>query len=91
MVLLWKAVPTSDLTSFPKRIISPTITTMATCGYICPSCEGTGLNEEGNDCTWCTSPSPAAPFSSENEVNDWIKEVHEGPCCGDLGKTEEGI
>jgi hypothetical protein len=26
---------------------------MSTCGYICPSCNGTQLNEEGDSCNWC--------------------------------------
>ena len=57
---------------------------MTTCGYLCPSCEGKGYNEEGKSCTWCAQ-------KSVNSITDeeWIKNVHEGPCCGDLGQKEE--
>jgi hypothetical protein len=30
---------------------------MAGCGYVCPLCEGTGIDDHGNDCTLCI-PEP---------------------------------
>jgi hypothetical protein len=26
---------------------------MATCGYICPACDGKKILENGEDCSWC--------------------------------------
>ena len=60
---------------------------MATCGYLCPICEGKGFKDDGSECTWCKDESVV---KNEN-VEDWIKKVHEGPCCSDSDnqKTEE--
>ena len=67
---------------------------MATCGYICPQCEGSGFLENGDVCDWCTekpktvvsgqlpsSISTESPSSITDE--EWMREVHEGKCCGD--------
>lgn len=32
---------------------------MATCGYVCPKCEGTGLLQTGEECDWCGTVTPA--------------------------------
>jgi hypothetical protein len=66
---------------------------MATCGYLCPKCEGRGFTDDGEICDWCTindknkkvsSKSPSETVSDE----DWIEKVHNGPCCGDLGQAD---
>jgi len=62
---------------------------MATCGYICPSCEGRGITDEGLNCEWCTV-SEKQPTTSDDIIK-WMDEVHSGRCCGDLGKKEEGV
>ena len=59
---------------------------MATCGYLCPVCEGRGFKEDGSDCDWC-QPKKAI-LNSEEEKKAWIKNVHEGPCCSDFDKEE---
>lgn len=52
-----------------------------TCGYLCPVCEGRGFTEDGSTCDWCrVEPKAAEKVVSDDE---WIKEVHEGKCCGD--------
>jgi hypothetical protein len=57
---------------------------MATCGYLCPKCEGTGTLENGDACDWCTiTPQNSKPIPTDDELADWIKQVHEGPCCAD--------
>ncbi len=58
---------------------------MPTCGYICPKCGGSSFDEEGNSCDWCTQPvkKEAINKNSEEEINEWIKAVHEGKCCAD--------
>ena len=65
---------------------------MATCGYICPICEGKGFLENLETCDYC-SPKIVKPVieiqfnNSENKSiisdQDWIDIVHNGPCCGD--------
>jgi hypothetical protein len=51
---------------------------MAGCGYVCPQCEGRGMDEYGRDCDYC-SVSPNNSLTEEQE--EWIRKVHEGPCC----------
>lgn len=53
---------------------------MTTCGYLCPACNGTGFVEL-DPCSWC------GPQKKKEEISDeeWMKQVHEGPCCGDWG------
>ncbi|MFN6945638.1 MAG: hypothetical protein ACK4ND_11895 [Cytophagaceae bacterium] len=55
---------------------------MPGCGYICPSCNDTGYDANGKDCTWCKK-------DNSPDQEEWMKQVHEGPCCGDLGRAEE--
>ena len=57
---------------------------MATCGYLCPSCEGREFMEDGTPCAWCK------PLLIENEKKkelitdeEWINSVHFGDCCSD--------
>ncbi len=52
---------------------------MATCGYLCPSCEGRGFREDGTECDWCSEKKTIKKV----ELEEWIKIVHEGPCCSD--------
>jgi len=61
---------------------------MATCGYSCPLCEGSGYDEEGNSCSWC-DPTTNTTTQKELEKESWIQRVHEGPCCSDFEKKEE--
>jgi len=48
------------------------------CGYVCPLCEGKGITQEGENCTWC-STQPKSEITDEQ----WKKQVHEGKCCAD--------
>lgn len=59
---------------------------MATCGYLCPVCEGKGYIESGDACTYCEESivSGSATLSDE----EWMKEVHEGGCCSDSGNED---
>ena len=56
---------------------------MATCGYICPSCEGRGFDEKGQPCEWCSMPATTmSTYSQEISDEAWIESTHEGNCCG---------
>lgn len=55
---------------------------MATCGYVCPVCEGKGYIESGDECLYCKQPMAGSPIPDDEE---WMKEVHEGKCCSDSG------
>ena len=63
---------------------------MATCGYLCPVCEGKGFKEDGSDCDWCRVELSVknAKQDSENDLEEWIEKVHQGPCCSDVNDTE---
>ena len=63
---------------------------MATCGYVCPQCEGRGLDQDGQPCDWCDTPTPSVK-DSEKEVEEWITAVHEGPCCSDPVEDKEQV
>lgn len=57
---------------------------MATCGYICPQCNGTELKDNGDICDWCSvdmviKDEPKVIISDD----EWMKNVHEGKCCAD--------
>jgi hypothetical protein len=54
---------------------------MATCGYLCPVCEGKKIKEDGSDCDWCEVRE--TKIISNEELNEWIEKVHQGPCCSD--------
>ncbi len=56
---------------------------MATCGYLCPSCEGTTFMDDGSPCTWCQQA--LAPVTPKKILTDeeWIQSVHFGSCCSD--------
>lgn len=58
---------------------------MATCGYLCPKCEGRGFADDGEPCDWCAPITPAIDVKKQEDQEEWIKSVHENPCCGDLG------
>lgn len=58
---------------------------MATCGYLCPSCEGKMYKEDGTPCDWCTVKKEV----SADELEKWIEEVHQGPCCSDPPDLDE--
>ena len=57
---------------------------MATCGYVCPLCEGKGVDEEGKECKWC-SPTIDIKVTMPKHITDseWLQSVHEGKCCSD--------
>jgi hypothetical protein len=57
---------------------------VAGCGYVCPLCEGSGYTEEGKACSYCTSVKDL----KEKEKEEWIKSVHEGPCCSDTSSPD---
>ena len=62
---------------------------MATCGYLCPKCEGRGFTDQGETCDWCVvAPKPETSSISDEE---WVKKVHEGPCCGDWDKSQPEV
>ena len=57
---------------------------MATCGYICPACEGKGHDDNGNTCTWCSVTEVALVVRQSKtkiETEAWITKTHEGNCC----------
>lgn len=58
---------------------------MATCGYLCPKCEGRGFTDEGETCDWCIPTSPANSSTISDE--EWMEKVHKGPCCGDWDES----
>lgn len=60
---------------------------MSTCGYLCPKCEGRGFSADGKTCTWCIIETPLIK-TSEQDLEDWVKNVHENSCCGDLGRAD---
>lgn len=57
---------------------------MATCGYICPSCDGREVMEDGSPCTWC-QPVAVVPPKKPEPISDeeWMESVHCGDCCSD--------
>ena len=58
---------------------------MATCGYICPQCEGSGFNKETLEvCDWCRVDEKPIAISNE----EWIEKVHTQNCCSDIGDTK---
>jgi hypothetical protein len=59
---------------------------MATCGYICPSCDGRLFMDNGEPCSWCQPIIKlSANIISEEE---WIQSVHFGSCCSDPSEVE---
>jgi hypothetical protein len=58
---------------------------MPGCGYICPKCNDSGFDENQKACDWCRPETPKN-VSKEISTDEWIKAVHESPCCGDLGQ-----
>ncbi len=66
---------------------------MASCGYLCPVCEGKGFKEDGSDCDWCTIDNvgkkkevilkSSEQSISASDLEEWIEKVHQGPCCSD--------
>ena len=62
---------------------------MATCGYICPSCEGREVMEDGSPCSWCR-PVLAKPIDKKETISDdeWMNSVHFGSCCSDSASEE---
>lgn len=63
---------------------------MATCGYICPSCEGRMVMEDGSPCNWCQPI--LAPLKKPDAVvtdEEWIQSVHFGSCCSDPIEDKE--
>ncbi|HSZ26359.1 MAG TPA: hypothetical protein VK766_11585 [Cytophagaceae bacterium] len=58
---------------------------MSTCGYICPQCGGKGFKENGSTCDWCLEIITQEKIA----LHEWIEKVHEGPCCSDLGNSDE--
>lgn len=56
---------------------------MSTCGYVCPLCEGTGLDEKAEPCTWCSATPPPINVSDE----EWLASTHEGCGCSDKADT----
>ena len=57
---------------------------MPTCGYICPSCEGREVMEDGSPCPWCQSAIGKLKEKKEAiSDEEWMKSVHFGDCCSD--------
>ena len=61
---------------------------MATCGYLCPSCEGREFTDDGLPCQWC---KPVVSVKRKENISDeeWINSVHFGDCCSDRAESEE--
>lgn len=49
------------------------------CGYVCPACEGKGINEFGDPCDWCDG----------GDKQKWLDAVHNGPCCSDIEENNQ--
>ena len=58
---------------------------MPTCGYICPSCDGREVMEDGSPCSWCQPAKAAMPKEKKETISDeeWMNSVHFGSCCSD--------
>lgn len=59
---------------------------MPTCGYICPSCEGREIMEDGSPCLWCQPAIINSNKIKEKEIisdEEWMNSVHFGNCCSD--------
>ncbi len=62
---------------------------MATCGYLCPVCEGKGFEDDGTNCHWCSPVKTSDPSPSlSSDLEEWIEKVHQGPCCSDRPEDE---
>ncbi|HSY61640.1 MAG TPA: hypothetical protein VK796_07170 [Cytophaga sp.] len=63
---------------------------MATCGYICPSCNGSERTEDGSACTWCMPVKPQERKDNKATISDeeWMNAVHFGSCCSDFSSEE---
>lgn len=61
---------------------------MAGCGYVCPACSGKEVDEDGDPCKWCQTDAVIedAKKVSEEDLKQWIEDVHQGPCCSDPGE-----
>ena len=59
---------------------------MATCGYICPQCEGKQFMDDGSVCSWC-QPENKSVVSEIITTDEWIQSVHFGYCCSDSDNT----
>lgn len=61
---------------------------MATCGYLCPSCEGREFTEDGLPCQWC---KPAVTSKKQEQISEeeWLNSVHFGDCCSDRVEPEQ--
>lgn len=69
---------------------------MAGCGYVCPLCEGRGMQDNGEECLYCQPAGTSAPMNGSDtekasvlDREEWIRKVHEGPCCWDDGVKPE--
>ena len=64
---------------------------MPTCGYICPSCEGREVMEDGSPCPWCQPMMIAKPKEKKETISDeeWMNSVHFGDCCSDRPMQDE--
>lgn len=61
---------------------------MATCGYLCPQCEGKGfLTDAMLPCDWCSSNKPIESESLSDQ--EWIDKVHGSNCCSDIGNLTD--
>ena len=62
---------------------------MPTCGYICPSCEGREVMEDGSPCPWC-QPTVVVATEKKETISDeeWMNSVHFGDCCSDVPGEE---
>jgi hypothetical protein len=51
---------------------------MATCGYLCPACEGRGYDECGNSCGWCSVETVKTKIVREGKDFSSGKEIESG-------------
>ena len=61
---------------------------MAGCGYVCPACGGKEIDEKGEPCGWCQPDAKKNEVTKvkDEELQQWIEKVHQGPCCSDPGE-----
>lgn len=66
---------------------------MPGCGYTCPACNDQQFLDNGEPCTWCVQEDNKEIIQEEKKEiiseEEWMNQVHNGPCCGDLGSKQE--
>lgn len=62
---------------------------MATCGYICPSCDVRLYMDDGSPCPWCNPDDIQKKEKGIISDEEWMNSVHFGNCCSDPDYKDE--